>query len=160
MNITQREGGGEGGGGSLVIGIQLMLNKNYPQLTYENIQVMCSLTGLSEVTGEVKTRPTGAFTNQTKILTWRCGNQSAGKQPLLQMEAIVPLQQMPSPLPTSLPLIVKAFINDTTILPDCAFEIDTVAAMTRDGNPSLTMKVSPSGVAAVGYKSKIEYRFL
>jgi hypothetical protein len=57
-------------------------------------------------------------------------------------------------------LIVKAFINDTTIIPDCAFEIDTVAAMTRDGNPSLTMKVSPSGVAAVGYKSKIEYRFL
>jgi hypothetical protein len=175
MNVTRAStpapGGGGGGGGeqstegptSVVIAIQLMLNKNYPQLSYEGLQVMVSLTGLPEISGEIKTRPTGAFTAQTKILTWRCGNQSAGKQPLLQMEAIIPLLHLPSsPLPSSLPVIVKALINDTTILPpDCVFEMDSVAVMRADGTPSPSISLHPSGRATgVAYKSKVEYRFL
>lgn len=159
MNISHREVP-EQSQNYLVIAIQLMLNKNYPNITYENIQVMCSLTSLSDITGEVKTRPNGLYTPQSKVVTWRCGNQSAGKQGLFQMEASVSLQQIPSPLPTSLPIIVKALMNDTPIVADCSFSLDQINFM-KDGNNSTTFKVnSTSSTLPVSYKSKVEYRFL
>jgi hypothetical protein len=144
----------------LVIGIQLMLNKNYPQISYENIQVLCSLTSLPEICGEIKTRPNGIFTQQSKILTWRCGNQSAGKQALLQMEATVPLQQSLSPIPSALPVIVKAVMTDTPIVTDCVFVLDPAAVVMKDPTLSSTVSLTSTTNPAVGYKSKIEYRFL
>lgn len=157
MNISHRA---EQSQNYLVVAIQLMLNKNYPNITYENIQVMCSLTSLTDIQGEVKTRPNGLYTTQSKVVTWRCGNQSAGKQGLFQMEASIPLRDMPLPLPTSLPVIVKALMTDTPIVADCTFSLQQINFM-KDGNISNSLRLSStSNTLPVGYKSKIEYRFL
>jgi hypothetical protein len=146
------------------VAIQLMLNKNYPQYVYENLQVMCSFTAFNELTSDaqLKSRPVGQFTAANKIMTWRCGNQTASRQAVLQMEVILslPLSYSLSSLPSSLPVIVKGMMSDVSLIPDCTWDIDEMKIVNGDDN-SRTMKFqSIQKGERVGYKTKLEYRFL
>lgn len=76
------------------------------------------------------------------------------------MEASVPLHQPLSPVPSSLPVIVKAFLTDTPVIPDCTFVLDSATVAMKDSMTPPPITLASVTKPSVGYKSKIEYRFV
>jgi hypothetical protein len=165
----------------ILISLQVSLNKNF-NVVLENMQVMASLSAFSDILSgaggggavavDVKSRPSGHYQPTQKILTWRCGNVTPQKQPMLQMEAFIPTSQLNLSKYTSpsVPIIAKAVINGSSLVPDVTFELkaDEFRVVTstsfEDGKQetiSTSKSIDHSAINRVASViSRVEYRFI
>lgn len=132
--------------------VRVNLNPKMDHLL-EGVTVVVSLSQFAECSvTAVRNKPaSGVYNPASKTVMWSCGDCLASKQPLLQVESLV-TYSADSPLPTSLPVIVKARLGKS-LVPESEYSI--VSCSSAEGGGEVANKTRN-----VTQKSKVEYRFL
>ena len=153
---------------NLIISIQLLFSKNFSYLSYEGVQLLCSLQSLPEFTSEtVKFRPNALFSSQSKVITWKFNQQSLQNNPKLNMECSILyskefLTSAGFTTPSQLPIIVKCLMsNNYSIISEYDIKIQNIS-LQKDHKPLTTIKLNQTenNNNSLNIKSKIEYRFI